>query len=96
MRSHEKRRWLFEQPTQSQISTSILKYTTINLVQLKHAGTSRRWLIFAPPGTITCGAVSFFIKPQPPSRTHFSRAIAARKAVLGTLVPKPYTRHPKS
>jgi len=26
--SHEKRRWLFEEPTQSQISTSILKYTT--------------------------------------------------------------------
>jgi len=28
VRSHEKRRWLFEEPTQSQISTSILKYTT--------------------------------------------------------------------
>ena len=30
----ESRRWLFEEPTQSQISTSILKYTTIdNLVR---------------------------------------------------------------
>ena len=34
VRSHEKRRWLFEEPTQSQISTSILKYTTTNLLQI--------------------------------------------------------------
>ena len=31
----ESRRWLFEKPTQSQISTSILKYTTIKDVCLK-------------------------------------------------------------
>ena len=43
VRSHEKRRWLFEEPTQSQISTSILKYTTIY-------EDTRKWIIHRPEG----------------------------------------------
>ena len=31
VRSHTERRWLFEEPTQSRISPSILEYTKINL-----------------------------------------------------------------
>ena len=43
MRSHEKRRWLFEETTQSQISTSILKYTTILNWRILGRKLPERW-----------------------------------------------------
>ena len=47
----ESRRWLFENPTQSQISTSTLKYTTINgalkrrVLPLLSVGRTRTWTV---------------------------------------------------